>query len=85
MLKKSRYSHRMEAALLEQRISDDPAFGIDGSVPYGGNGKVAAQTGVGIFATRHVVRPTRWASKTPTMPIDQDAVWSGFIKAVLPR
>ena len=33
-----------------------------------------------MFETRHVVRPTRWASETPTMQLDYDDVWSGFAK-----
>ena len=36
-----------------------------------------------MFETRHVVRPTRWASGTPTMQLDYDEVWSGFAKATL--
>ena len=34
-----------------------------------------------MFETRHVVRPTRWASEAPTMQLDYDEVWSGFAKA----
>ena len=37
-----------------------------------------------MFETRHVVRPTRWASETPTMQLYYDEVWSGFAKARLP-
>ncbi|WP_438827164.1 homogentisate 1,2-dioxygenase [Sphingomonas bacterium] len=37
-----------------------------------------------MFETRHVVRPTRWASTSPTMQLDYDAVWTGFAKAQLP-
>lgn len=37
-----------------------------------------------MFETRHVVRPTRWASETPTMQLDYDDVWTGFAKARLP-
>ncbi len=37
-----------------------------------------------MFETRHVVRPTRWASETPTVQLDYDDVWSGFAKARLP-
>ena len=37
-----------------------------------------------MFETRHVVRPTRWASEAPTMQLDYDEVWSGFAKARLP-
>lgn len=37
-----------------------------------------------MFETRHVVRPTRWASEAPTMQLDYDEVWSGFAKAQLP-
>jgi homogentisate 1,2-dioxygenase len=37
-----------------------------------------------MFETRHVVRPTRWATETPTMQLDYDDVWSGFAKAQLP-
>ncbi len=38
-----------------------------------------------MFETRHVIRPSRWATSTPTMQLDYDAAWSGFAKAVLPR
>lgn len=38
-----------------------------------------------MFETRHVIRPTRWATGTPTMQLDYDAMWSGFAKAALPR
>ncbi len=38
-----------------------------------------------MFETRHVVRPTRWASETPTMQLDYDEVWTGFEKAKLPQ
>ena len=38
-----------------------------------------------MFETRHVVRPTRWASEAPIMQLDYDDVWSGFTKAKLPR
>ena len=38
-----------------------------------------------MFETCHVVRPTRWASDTPTMQLDYDAVWSGFAKADVRR
>ena len=38
-----------------------------------------------MFETRHVIRPTRWASATPTMRLDYDEVWSGFTTAELPR
>ncbi len=37
-----------------------------------------------MFETRHVVRPTRWASETPTVQLDYNDVWSGFAKARLP-
>ncbi len=37
-----------------------------------------------MFETRHVVRPTRWATQTPTMQLDYDEVWTGFAKARLP-
>jgi homogentisate 1,2-dioxygenase len=37
-----------------------------------------------MFETRLPVRPTRWATKTPTMQLDYDEVWSGFSKAQLP-
>ncbi len=37
-----------------------------------------------MFETHHVVRPTRWASETPTMQLDYDDVWTGFAKARLP-
>ncbi len=37
-----------------------------------------------MFETRHVVRPTRWASETPTVQLDYDDIWSGFAKARLP-
>ncbi|KQU55985.1 homogentisate 1,2-dioxygenase [Sphingomonas sp. Leaf339] len=35
--------------------------------------------------TRFPVRPTRWASETPTMQLDYDDVWRGFAKAQLPQ
>ncbi|MBJ6120801.1 homogentisate 1,2-dioxygenase [Sphingomonas mollis] len=35
--------------------------------------------------TRFPVRPTRWASETPTMQLDYDDVWRGFAKARLPQ
>ena len=34
--------------------------------------------------TRHVFRPTRWATETPLAQLDYDDVWSGFDKARLP-
>ena len=37
-----------------------------------------------MFETRSPVRPTRWATETPTMQLDYDEVWSGFAKARLP-
>lgn len=37
-----------------------------------------------MFETRHVIRPTRWASESPTMQLDYDDVWTGFAKAKLP-
>jgi homogentisate 1,2-dioxygenase len=37
-----------------------------------------------MFETRLPVRPTRWASETPTMQLDYDEVWTGFKKAELP-
>ena len=37
-----------------------------------------------MFETRFPVRPTRWASESPTMQLDYDEVWSGFAKAKLP-
>lgn len=36
-----------------------------------------------MFETRHVIRPTRWASETPTMQPLYDQLWSGFEKAKL--
>jgi homogentisate 1,2-dioxygenase len=38
-----------------------------------------------MFETRHVVRPTRWASEAPTLQLDYDRVWQGFPKARLPE
>ncbi|VXC41032.1 homogentisate 1,2-dioxygenase [Sphingomonas sp. AX6] len=38
-----------------------------------------------MFETRHVIRPTRWASESPTMQLDYDDVWTGFAKAKLPE
>ncbi len=43
-----------------------------------------AETMAFMFETRHVVRPTRWAMETPTMQLDYDDVWKGFMKARLP-
>ncbi len=37
-----------------------------------------------MFETRFPVRPTRWATETPTMQLDYDGVWTGFAKAHLP-
>ncbi len=37
-----------------------------------------------MIETRHVFRPTRWATETPLMQLDYDDVWSGFEKARLP-
>ncbi len=34
--------------------------------------------------TRHVFRPTRWATETPLAQLDYDDVWSGFDKPRLP-
>jgi len=34
-----------------------------------------------MFETRHVVRTTRWANESPTMQLDYDDAWSGFVKA----
>ena len=39
-----------------------------------------ADTMAFMFETRHVVRPTRWASEAPTMQLDYDDVWLGFAK-----
>ncbi len=38
-----------------------------------------------MFETRAVIRPTRWASESPTMQLDYDNVWTGFAKAKLPQ
>ena len=38
-----------------------------------------------MFETRLVVRPTAWASQTPTCQLDYDDVWSGFAKARVAR
>lgn len=43
-----------------------------------------ADTMAFMFETRHVVRPTRWATETPMMQLDYDSVWTGFAKARLP-
>jgi homogentisate 1,2-dioxygenase len=37
-----------------------------------------------MFETRLPVRPTRWATETPTAQLDYDEVWNGFAKAQLP-
>ncbi|KQN93440.1 homogentisate 1,2-dioxygenase [Sphingomonas sp. Leaf231] len=37
-----------------------------------------------MFETCHVVRPTEWATTSPTMQLDYDDVWRGFAKAILP-
>ena len=38
-----------------------------------------------MFESRWVVRPTRWASETPLVQLDYDAVWNDFPKARPPR
>lgn len=38
-----------------------------------------------MFETRAVIRPTRWATESPTMQLDYDDVWTGFAKAKLPE
>ncbi len=43
-----------------------------------------ADTMAFMFETRFPVRPTRWATETPTMQLDYDGVWTGFAKAHLP-
>ncbi len=43
-----------------------------------------ADTMAFMFETRFPVRPTRWATETPTMQLDYDGVWTGFAKAQLP-
>ena len=43
-----------------------------------------ADTMAFMFETRFPVRPARWATETPTMQLDYDAVWTGFAKARLP-
>ena len=42
-----------------------------------------ADTMAFMFETRFPVRPTRWATETPTMQLDYDDVWTGFAKAQL--
>jgi len=42
-----------------------------------------ADTMAFMFETRFPVRPTRWATETPTMQLDYDDVWTGFAKARL--
>jgi homogentisate 1,2-dioxygenase len=37
-----------------------------------------------MFESRHVIRPTRWATETPLAQRDYDSCWSGFAKARLP-
>ena len=37
-----------------------------------------------MFETRHVIRPTGWATSTPLLQADYDAAWQGFDKAQLP-
>ncbi|MET0309835.1 MAG: homogentisate 1,2-dioxygenase [Sphingomonas sp.] len=43
-----------------------------------------ADTMAFMFETRHVIRPTRWASESPLCQLDYDAVWNGFPRATLP-
>jgi homogentisate 1,2-dioxygenase len=43
-----------------------------------------ADTMAFMFETRFPIRPARWATETPTMQLDYDAVWTGFAKARLP-
>jgi homogentisate 1,2-dioxygenase len=43
-----------------------------------------ADTMAFMFETRHVIRPTRWASETPLCQPDYDDAWTGFRKAELP-
>jgi len=38
-----------------------------------------------MFESRHVFRPTRWATETPLLQNDYDACWQNFAKAQLPR
>ena len=38
-----------------------------------------------MFETRHVVRTTEWATTSPPMQLDYDEVWTGFLKAQLPK
>lgn len=43
-----------------------------------------ADTMAFMFETRHIIRPTVWATSAPTMQLDYDDVWRGFAKAILP-
>jgi homogentisate 1,2-dioxygenase len=44
-----------------------------------------ADTMAFMFESRWVIRPTRWATETPLVQLDYDAVWQGFDKAQPPR
>jgi homogentisate 1,2-dioxygenase len=44
-----------------------------------------ADTMAFMFESRWVIRPTRWATQTPLVQLDYDAVWQGFDKAQPPR
>ncbi len=64
--------HGPDQASYEKAVASDlkPAK-IDGTMAF-------------MFETRHVVRPTGWATSSPTMQLDYDDVWRGFPKATLP-
>jgi homogentisate 1,2-dioxygenase len=38
-----------------------------------------------MFETRQVIRTTRWAMEHPSLQLDYDHAWDGFVKAKLPK
>ena len=38
-----------------------------------------------MFESRHVLKPTQWAMRTPLLQLDYDTCWDGFTKAELPK
>ncbi|WP_294194438.1 homogentisate 1,2-dioxygenase [uncultured Sphingomonas sp.] len=64
--------HGPDQASYEKAVASDlKPMKIDGTMAF-------------MFETRHVVRPSEWATSAPTMQLDYDEVWRGFPKAVLP-
>lgn len=64
--------HGPDQASYEKAVASDlKPVKIDGTMAF-------------MFETRHVVRPSGWATSAPTMQLDYDEVWRGFPKAVLP-